>query len=147
MIGLLQPLYHGFLGNGLNIRGAEQFALNGRGLRNPEPSILWNIVLPRQSLNSLKQFIKRGRVKTPHLQKHTLRAAQKHVGTAHGLFVTLKGHTAILNAGNLIAQIIYFSFCNCLQTKVAWNNQFKCLHSLLHNVSMSAAYRKRLCTL
>ena len=122
MIGTLHTLHHRLLCNGLYIRRTKKLAFDGRCFRHPELSVLWNILLPRQCLNPLKKLIKCRGMKTSHLQKYTLSTAQKDIGTADCLGISFESDSSIFYLCNFISQIIYFSLCNGLQSKMAWHH-------------------------
>ena len=136
MTGLLHPLHHCFFCDGLNVGRAEQLALDRGGLGHPEFCICRKIFFPGQRPDPLKQFLKGSGVKTSYQKKNTLCAAQENICPADSLRIPFKSDPAILYPGNFITQIIYFSFCHCLQTKMAGCNQFICFHFPLIPYSM-----------
>ena len=121
-IAVFQPLHHGLLHNRLDIRRAEQLALDGRSLCHPELAVFGYKVLPGYIPGALKQFLKGLRLKASRLEKHPLCGAQKHIGAANGLVISYKRDAAVLHQGYLISQVQNFFFKYCLQPKMAGGN-------------------------
>ena len=72
LIICLKPLNHSLLDNRLYVRGAKKLTVDGGSLCHPEFSILRYPLLPLDSHNAFKQFIKCIRLKTPRTYHYAL---------------------------------------------------------------------------